>query len=104
VEDKTSGAVNSRLTPGHGVQISGKNIKISGTDGAVGIHLIDGSGNEVRVPVSDILENGPTKLLFICPVLSAGEYTLHITTQYSGNNEETKIPRSYTLDASLSVG
>jgi hypothetical protein len=82
IEDKTSGAINSKLTPGHGVQISGKDIKIVGTDSLVGIHLLDSSGNAVTVPAGDILENGPTKLIFICPSLNTGDYTIQITTQY----------------------
>ncbi|MDR1400113.1 MAG: DUF4469 domain-containing protein [Treponema sp.] len=98
VEDKLTETVNEKLTPGHGVQIRGKDIKIIGTDSAVGIHLIDESGNGITVPSGDILENGPTKLLFICPPLSAGEYTLQITTQY-----KQSTPRTYSFTPSLTV-
>jgi hypothetical protein len=99
VEDKTSGAINSKLTPGHGVQISGKDIKIVGTDSLVGIHLLDSSGNAITVPAGDILENGPTKLVFICPPLNTGDYTIQITTQYKNQVH----PRSYIFNAPLTV-
>jgi nucleoid DNA-binding protein len=102
VEDKSSGAIDSKLTPGHGVQVIGKDIKIAGTDSAVGIHLIDQSGVMTGVPSGDILENGPTKLVFICPALSAGDYTLQISTQYSKGKELT-YPRSYVFNAPLTV-
>ncbi|MDR2633363.1 MAG: DUF4469 domain-containing protein [Treponema sp.] len=102
VEDKASAAINAKLTPGHGVLISGKDIKISGTDSTVGIHLIDESGNALTVPSGDILENGPTKLLFICPSLSPGVYTIQISTQYAGS-KELAHPRSYLFNAPLTV-
>jgi hypothetical protein len=101
VEDKTSGTINTKLTPGHGVQIIGKNIKIAGTDSTVGIHLLDSSA--VTVPSGDILENGPTKVVFICPSLNGGDYTIQITTQYSGSNKDTTHPRSYLFNAPLTV-
>jgi hypothetical protein len=99
VEDKNTGAINSKLSPGHGVQISGKDIKIAGTDSLIGIHIIDEAGNGVTVPAGDILENGPTKLLFICPPLSPGEYTIQISTQYKS---EAHL-RSYVFNAPLTV-
>ncbi|MDR2417773.1 MAG: DUF4469 domain-containing protein [Treponema sp.] len=99
VEDKSSGAIDSKLTPGHGVQLNGKDIKIAGTDSSVGIHLIDETGNVTAVPAGDILENGPTKVLFICPSLSAGDYTIQVTTQY----KDLTHPRSYIFNAPLTV-
>ncbi|MHB9293818.1 hypothetical protein Holit_02937 [Hollandina sp. SP2] len=99
VEDNASGAVNSKLTPGHGVRISGKDIKIAGTDSTVGIHLVDSTGNGIGVPSGDILENGPTNVLFICPVLSAGDYTIQVTTQY----KEQTHPRTYIFNPPLTV-
>ncbi|MDR1986005.1 MAG: DUF4469 domain-containing protein [Treponema sp.] len=99
VEDKASGAINSKLSPGHGVNLSGKDIKIAGTDSTVGIYLLDSTGNGIRVPSGDMLENGPTKVLFICPPLSAGEYTIQVTTQY----KDQVHPRSYIFNAPLVV-
>ncbi|MDR2393638.1 MAG: DUF4469 domain-containing protein [Treponema sp.] len=103
VEDKSSGAIDGKLSPGHGVQISGKDIKIAGADSSVGIHLIDETGNAVSVPAGDILENGPTKLLFICPALSVGKYTIQVTTQYSPGSKELAHSRSYIFNAPLTV-
>jgi nucleoid DNA-binding protein len=99
VEDKSSGSINNKLSPGHGAQIIGKDIKITGTDSSAGISLIDGTGNAFPVPAGDLLENGPTKLLFICPPLSPGDYTLQITTQYKS---ETHL-RSYVFNTPLTV-
>jgi pSer/pThr/pTyr-binding forkhead associated (FHA) protein len=86
------------------VQIRGKNIKIAGVDSGVGVYLVDESGDEVWIVAGDILENGPTKVLFICPALSTGEYQLKISPQYSGTSETGKVVRSYTFETPLTVG
>jgi nucleoid DNA-binding protein len=99
VEDKSSGEINGRLSPGHGVQVSGKDLKIAGTDSSVGIYLIDETGNAISVPAEDILDNGPTKLLFICPPLNAGSFTLQISTQY----KSPAAPRTYLFNTPLTV-
>jgi hypothetical protein len=104
VEDKATATLNSKLSPGHGIQISGKSIKIAGTNPACGIHLIDEAGDDVPAAISDLLENGPTKLIFICPPLNAGVYSLRVTTQYSNSNTLVETPRSYTFDPPLRVG
>jgi hypothetical protein len=103
VEDKAAAALNSKLTPGHGVQISGKNIKIAGTNPACGVRFIDEAGDDVPVAASDLLENGPTKLVFICPPLNAGVYRLRVTTQYSNSSTLIDPPRSYTFEPPLTV-
>jgi hypothetical protein len=104
VEDKATAVLNSKLSPGHGVQLSGKNIKIAGTNPACGVRLIDEAGDDVLVAASDLLENGSTKLIFICPSLTAGVYRVRVTTQYSSSSTLVDTPRSYTFEAALTAG
>jgi hypothetical protein len=103
VEDKKSGAVNAALSPGHGMAVSGKCLKIAGTDPSCGVYLIDEAGDSVTVSAEDILENGGTKLVFICPALPAGVYHLKVTTQFSNASTLVSEPRSYTFAAALTV-
>ncbi|MDR0374593.1 MAG: DUF4469 domain-containing protein [Treponema sp.] len=100
VEDKAGGAPNSALTPGHGARLAGKSLKIAG-EGA-GIFIIDDSGDAVTVDPKDILENGRTKVLFICPSLEPGEYHLKVSTHFTSSGETAHL-RSYTFDAPLAV-
>ncbi|MDR1400418.1 MAG: DUF4469 domain-containing protein, partial [Treponema sp.] len=67
ITDKATGKINSILTPGHGVQLSGKNLKVVG-EGA-GVFLVADTGDIIPVPANDLLENVSTKSLFICPAL-----------------------------------
>jgi hypothetical protein len=105
VEDKESGAVNAKLSPGHGVLVIGKCLKIAGDDPSCGVRLVDEDGDETALAPKDILENGGTRLLFICPALAAGVYHLKVTTQSSDGNGSVliKSPRSYTFAADLTV-
>ncbi|MCK9618820.1 MAG: DUF4469 domain-containing protein, partial [Lentimicrobiaceae bacterium] len=82
VTDVTTGAVNSRLSPGGGVNLSGSRIKIEGTDPAIGIHLINQQTSEViTIPQTSLLINDPSKLTFIVPAtLPDGDYKLNIAT------------------------
>jgi hypothetical protein len=103
VEDKDGGVLNGRLSPGKGALLSGRGLKIAGEDPACGVWLIDEAGGETQVSSGDILENHPTRLLFICPPLPAGSYHLRVTTQSSNSSRTVGIPRSYIFPAPLVV-
>jgi hypothetical protein len=104
VVDMGTNAVNTNLSPGGNIKISGKNIKIVGEDPTVGIDIIDAAGESVMVQKMVRSRNGPTELVFICPALSAGVYRIKVTTQYSGGSKHhIEPPRTFTFDTPLTV-
>lgn len=75
--------------------ISGKKIKITGNDTAVGLYLIHTeSGAETHFTASALYQNGNEKLMLIVPELASGTYQLKITTQYAGKGSPLAQPRS----------
>jgi len=106
VTDVTSGEVNSRLTPGGGVNLTGSKVKIDGDNPAIGISLTNQATTEVVViPKTSLLVNDPSKITFIVPpTLVPGDYTLSLTTQYASSGTILKEPRTYIFDYLLNVG
>jgi hypothetical protein len=100
--DVASGEVNSRLTPGGGVNISGSKLKVAGDASGTGIFLTDiNSNNVTAIPTTSILINDPSKITFIVPAnLPNGDYRLSIVTQYSVGSL-LKEPRTYVFDSIL---
>lgn len=105
VTDVASGEVNSRLTPGGGVNLTGSKIKIVGDNASIGITLANQSTPDViAIPPTSLLVNDPSKITFIVPAtLVNGDYMLSITTQYSNSGTLLKEPRTYTFDYLLNV-
>jgi len=105
VTDVTSGEVNSRLTPGGGINLTGNKIKIDGDNATVGISLTNETTAAVTVIAKTaILVNDPSKITFVVPAgLAAGDYKLAVTTQYSSSGTVLKEPRTYTFDYVLNV-
>jgi len=105
VTDVTSGEVNSRLTPGGGVNLIGNKIKITGDKAGIGISLTNQATNEViAIPSTSILVNDPSKITFIVPATTAeGDYKLGIATQYTPTGVFLKEPRIFIFDYVLNV-
>ncbi len=103
--DVASGAENSRLTPGGGINLTGSKIKIEGSDPAVGISLTNQATSEVTIISKTLLlVNEPSKITFIVPTtMVKGDYKLTICTQYSPSIKSLKEPRTYTFDYVLSI-
>ena len=98
--DVNSGEVNSRLTPGGGVNLIGSKIKISGDDPNVGISLTNQETSEVvTIPTTSLLVNDPSRITFLVPAnLAAGDYKLKLCTQYSPGTKPLKEARTYTFE------
>jgi len=105
VTDVTSGEVNTRLTPGGGVNLVGSKIKIAGDNAANGITLTNQTTSESTViALNTILVNDPSKVSFVVPAtLAKGDYKLSITTQYSTAAQLLKEPRTFTFDYILNA-
>jgi len=105
--DVASGEENTRITPGGGVILAGKRIKIEGEHPNVGLTLINQDTNDViTVPKTSILENNPSKITFIAPVdLPAGNYKLSVCTQFlhSGARPLLKQPHASIFGYVLNV-
>ncbi len=103
--DVTTGEVNTRITPGGGVNLTGSRIKIAGDHASNGIALRNVDTLELTlIPGNTILVNDPSKMSFVVPAsLPTGEYQLVITTQYSGGGTSLKEPRTYVYDYVLST-
>ncbi len=104
--DVTTGDMNTRITPGGGINLTGSKIKIAGDSADNGITLRNVDTQEsISVPANAILVNDPSKVSFVAPAgLPAGEYQLVITTQFSGGGAFLKEPRIYVCDYVLSTG
>jgi len=105
VTDVSSGEVNSRLTAGGGVNITGSKIKIIGENAANGISLVNQATSEATlIATNAILTNDPSKVSFIVPTgLTSGDYKLSITTQYTSTKTLLKEPRVFVFDYVLNV-
>ena len=103
--DVRSGEVNSRLTPGGGVNLTGSKIKIDGNSPDIGISLINQqTNNVVPIPKTSLLINDPSKITFVVPAtLANGDYKLKLCTQFSVSNQTLKEPRIYIFDYVLNV-
>ena len=97
-QDASTRATNATATPGRNFITTGSMIKVVGTDPSVGITLTDSSNKVTQIPADMWGTNDPSKLVFIIPAgLADGEYTLTITTQFSGNSKALlKTPKSVT--------
>ncbi len=96
ITDSTTGVINEELTSGGPAIIEGRNIKVVGDDPTVGIYFTAEEENAVPVKVNLLVENNPSKVIIILPVLdSSKQYTLDIVTQYSNGSTILKTPRSY---------
>ena len=103
--DAATGATDFSATPGANLTLTGKNIKVAGDDPSVGIALIASDDTETKIPAGAIGVNQPSKLVFVIPAtLAAGDYTLRLTTQFSGSSASLKEPRILTQTLHLAEG
>jgi len=105
VTDVWTGEVNTRLTLGGAVNITGSKIKIAGDNPANGISLTNESSQEVYIiGTNKIAINDPSKITFVVPAtMSSGDYKLSITTQFSSPSTLLKDPRTSVFDYILNV-
>ena len=101
VKDSVSGIVNDQITSGGVLEITGSLLKVDGDNAANGVYLVAADGSKNKVPT--LVDNKPARLFVILPALTAGEYTLQITTQYTGGTP-VKTSRTGTFSKPLTVG
>lgn len=102
-QDTATRATDGSATPGRTLRVKGKNIKIWGTDEAVGAYIVFSDGRQMKLPVDMIVVNNPSEVIVLLPSdLDEGAYELQIMTQYTGISRQLKAPR--TVSKSIFVG
>ena len=95
-------------TPGKNLTLTGRNIKVVGTDPSVGVTFtsVESPQTTVKVGPADITVNEPSRLIFVLPEeVTDGLWTVSVTTQAGSSNRHlVKEPRTYVLDTPLAVG
>ena len=89
VLDVTTQTLHTTLTPGSILNID--------------IYFVPVAGGE-PVKTTVISKNNPSELIVLIPMLEDGQYYVRVTTQYSSNNTNVKVPRSYDYPHPLQVG
>ena len=103
-EDAATRATDGSATAGRNYRLQGKNIKITGTDPAVGIVLIDEKGTETKLPMDMIAVNNPSEVLVLLPAdLKDGTYELRLTTQYC-HSSQTMLKTPRTVSRFINIG
>ena len=97
-EDVATRAEGNVTQPGSIYTVTGKKIKVEGTDEAVGVYFVSSDGQETRV--TQLAVNNPSQVVFVS--LENGTYTLRIVTQYSGGGKLLKEPR--TIESTVYLG
>jgi hypothetical protein len=103
IQDVHSEALNSVLTPGSMVHISGHKIKVDGEDPACGVWFV-AEADGARVNITEHLAvNRTSELVGVIPPLTAGTYRLEVVTQFTGSGVLLKEPRTIKGESALTV-
>jgi hypothetical protein len=109
-EDTATRATNGIATPGRNYILHGRMMKLAGTDPSVGITLTNQlTGSSIRIPDEMIALNTSAKIILLLPDnLSDGDYTLKVTTQYTGSGsimrkEPHSVETTITVLRQLSI-
>ena len=98
-QDTTTRATDGSATPGRTFRLKGKNIKVVGTDEAVGVYLLSSVGDKTKLSADRIVTNNPSEVIVLLPAdLEEGNYELQIVTQFAGGNKLLKAPRTVTKE------
>jgi hypothetical protein len=103
VMDVKTGSVNDLLTPNRNLRIKGYKLKLAGDNPAVGVYFINQATQErIKVEATEIVTNNPAELIIVTPELTAGTYSLEVTSQFGGT-ALLKEPRTSLFDKVLTV-
>jgi hypothetical protein len=95
--------LNSVLTPGYMIRITGNKIKIAGDSTDIGIWFVNQTSND-RVKVTENLGiDTSVEIIAQIPPLNAGTYKLEIVTRYTHGGNLLKEPRVIKAEPELTV-
>lgn len=96
-QDTVTRATNGSVTPGRAFSLKGRNIKVVGTDEAVGVYLLSSDGDKTKLGMDRLVVNNPSEVVILLPAdLEEGSYELQIVTQFSKGGWLLKSPRMVT--------
>ena len=101
VRDCMSGKVNEILTKGGVVELRGYNLKIEGDSPSCGLWFINEDKEERKSDL--VLENKPSRIMAMIPVLEKGEYQIKVVTQHTGSGTLLKTPKTFVYPKILQV-
>ncbi|MCL2132010.1 MAG: DUF4469 domain-containing protein [Lentimicrobiaceae bacterium] len=102
VKDCMSGKVNELLTKGGVVELTGYSLKIEGDSPSCGLWFINAEKEEQKSSL--VLENKPSRIMAMIPVLAKGAYQIKIVTQFTGGGKLLKTPKTFIYPKILQVG
>ncbi|MDR2516739.1 MAG: DUF4469 domain-containing protein [Spirochaetaceae bacterium] len=103
IQDVHSESLNSILTPGNMIHISGHKIKVDGEGPEIGVWFT-AKADGARVKITGHLAvNRPAELVGVIPALTPGTYTMEVVTHYSSGTTTLKEPRSIKAGPELTV-
>jgi hypothetical protein len=101
--DVHSEALNSALTPGNMVRITGSKIKIEGEESACGVWFVN-QADSSRTKITEYLAvNRGAELVGVIPPLAAGTYRLEVVTKYTHGTAPLKEARTIVAEPVLTV-
>ena len=99
-KDCVSGSYNGKLTPGGVIELRGNTLRIDGDKPECGLWFVFEDGTETRATV--IIENKPSRIIAMIPMLMSGEYNVKIVTQHTGG-KLLKTPKTCVYTKALIV-
>ena len=101
--DVVSGAVNSTLTAGGILRLTGSRLKFDAADAAQGVFLVPENGGEaVRCGV--VAENKPARVMVMIPAdIASGTYYAEVRSRFMGNSQAGKTLKSGRFGKPLEV-
>ncbi|MDE7140701.1 MAG: DUF4469 domain-containing protein, partial [Treponemataceae bacterium] len=102
--DVVSGAVNSTVTAGGILRLTGSRLKFDASDEAQGVCLVpDGAGEAVRCGV--VAENKPARVMVMIPAdIASGTYYAEVRTKVDASRKPVKTLKVGRFGRVLSVG
>jgi hypothetical protein len=93
------------LARGRNALVEGAYLKLTGTDPAVGVYLVNAETDaETKLDDDLIVTNDPSKLMLLIPAeLPVGAYRLKVVTQFTGAGKLLKAPREAVFAQELTV-
>lgn len=101
--DVVSGAMNSVLTAGGILRLTGSRLKFDATDAGQGVFLVPESGGEA-VRCSVVAENKPARVMVMIPAdIASGTYYAEVRTKLLGNSQAGKTLKTGRFSRPLEV-
>lgn len=100
--DVVSGAVNTTLTAGGILRLTGSRLKFDASDETQGVFLVPESGDVVRCAI--VAENKPARVMVMVPAgIAPGVYYAEVRSRFMGNSQAGKTLKTGRFSKPLEV-